>query len=246
MMNSTKSEATVPRCLSGRPNRGRGWELDESKFLTGQEVERLKETCQCRARRAKELGRKIPVRDWLIIHLALTTGLRVQEIACLNCGDIFLTDGRGSLIVRNGKGGKRRIVRFNEELKEHLTDYLEWKRLNREGVQPEDPLIKSSITCPPKAFGGQAGGHLPAPQQAGLSKRSVQRVFARTSRLAKIDGAHCFHHLRHTYASHLYRASNSNLRLVQKQLGHASVRTTQVYADVFDEDTERALEKLYK
>jgi site-specific recombinase XerD len=243
-MGSTKSETTV----ESRPKREYSWEL-ESKFLTGPEVKRLRQTCQERvqwAKRqrgataksrlfrgspdligAKKIGRKIPVRDWLIIHLALTTGLRVQEIAHLNCGDILLADGHSSVIVRQGKGGKRRLVRFNGELKKHLTDYLEWKQVNKEGIKPEDPLIKSSIT----------GGH--------LNKRSVQRTFERTSRLAKIDGRHCFHHLRHTYASYLYRASNYNLRLVQKQLGHANIRTTQVYADVFDEDLNQALEKLY-
>jgi site-specific recombinase XerD len=199
----------------------------ESKFLTEPEIKRLKQACQDRAQWAKKLGRKIPVRDWLIIHLALTTGLRVQEIAHLNCGDILLADGRDSVIVRQGKGGKRRIVRFNGELKEHLTEYLEWKAIHKESINPEDPLIKSSIT----------GGH--------LNKRSVQRTFERIRRLAKIDERHCFHHLRHTYASHLYKAGGYNLRLVQKQLGHANIRTTQIYADVFDEDLTKALEKLY-
>jgi hypothetical protein len=34
--------------------------------------------------------------------------------------------------------------------------------------------------------------------------------------------------------------------MVQKQLGHSSIKTTQVYADVFDEDLNQAVEKLYK
>jgi integrase len=237
-MGSTK---TVPDGIS--------WEADV-KFLTLEEIKRLKQTCSSRAWWGGKLGRKIPVRDWLIIHIALSTGLRVQEIAHLNCGDILLADGLNAVIVRQGKGGKRRLVRFNGELKEHLTEYLEWKQVNKEGIKTEDPLIKSSITggpacCLPvpnaRQTGTQTGG-------AGrhLNKRSVQRTFERTSRLAKIDGRHCFHHLRHTYASHLYRASNYNLRLVQKQLGHASIRTTQIYADIFDEDLKKALDKLYK
>ena len=47
------------------------------------------------------------------------------------------------------------------------------------------------------------------------------------------------------HACELYRASGYNLRLVQKQLGHASIRTTEVYADVVDADMQRALERLY-
>ena len=52
------------------------------------------------------------------------------------------------------------------------------------------------------------------------------------------------HSLRHTYAVRLYKASSYNLRLVQKQLGHRSVSTTQVYADVLDVDVDQALENL--
>jgi len=42
----------------------------------------------------------------------------------------------------------------------------------------------------------------------------------------------------------LYRASRFNLRLVQKQLGHASIRTTQVYADVLSSDALEAVNGL--
>ena len=52
------------------------------------------------------------------------------------------------------------------------------------------------------------------------------------------------HSLRHTYAVRLYKASGYNLRLVQKHLGHSSVTTTQVYADVLDADVDQALANL--
>jgi integrase len=44
-----------------------------------------------------------------------------------------------------------------------------------------------------------------------------------------------------TYACQLYKASTYNLRLVQKQLGHSSIRTTEVYADVMEPDIQDAL-----
>ena len=198
------------------------WELDESKFLTRNEVKELRRVC-----RRKSKLYKAGIRDFLIIDIGLFCGLRVQEITDLKVGDILINDERSSLIVRNGKGGKRRIVRFNGELKRHFNDYLTWKVTNKEGIEAEDPLIVSSNT----------GGH--------LSKRAVQRAFERCSRLAGIAG-HSSHHLRHTFASHFYKATGYNLRAVQKQLGHANVKTTQIYADVFNEDVELAMEKLYK
>jgi len=199
------------------------WVLDGHKFLTEEEIKRLKRSCQ-------------QPRDLLIIKLALYAGLRVKEVADLKCGDISLETEPSSLTVRHGKGGKSRLVRFNGELKESIMQYLKQKYhplpnpLPSEGegrVRGEnEPLLNSNN-----------GNH--------LSKRTIQRVFERASKRAGISG-HSFHHLRHTYASHLYRASNYNLRLVQKQLGHSSIKTTQVYADVFDEDLKKALEKLYQ
>lgn len=56
---------------------------------------------------------------------------------------------------------------------------------------------------------------------------------------------HSVHHCGHTYASHAYKASDRDLRLVQRQLGHSSVRTTEVYAHVFDRDVDSAAERLY-
>jgi len=191
------------------------WVLDGRKFLTDFEVKRLKRHCR-------------KLRDLVIINLALLAGLRVKEIAYLKCGDISLETEPASLTVppEAGKGGKTRLVRFNGELKLVIRQYLKEKRLSGEATGRDDPLFKSP------AKGG------------GVSRRTVQRVFERMAKKAGITG-HCFHHLRHTYASHLYKASNYNLRLVQKQLGHASIKTTQVYADVFDEDLTKALGKLY-
>jgi site-specific recombinase XerD len=207
-----------------------------NKFLTEDELKRLKNIGKGGDEIGRQIGRKTPVRDWLVIDLALYTGLRVNEIRELKCGDIMMTDepspfrkelGECSFItVRNGKGGKMRTVYFNGSLKMHMKEYLNWKSNFKEGISSEDPLLVSTRT----------GGL--------FSKRALQRIFERMAKMAGITG-HCFHHLRHTYASHLYKASGYNLRLVQKQLGHANIRTTQVYADIFDEDLKIALEKLY-
>ena len=46
-------------------------------------------------------------------------------------------------------------------------------------------------------------------------------------------------------ANPLLKASKFNLRLIQRQLGHESSKTTEVYAHVFDQDMEKALGRLY-
>ena len=49
--------------------------------------------------------------------------------------------------------------------------------------------------------------------------------------------------MRHYHGCHLYKVSGNNLRLVQDQLGHASVATTQIYANIMNQDAEEAFNK---
>lgn len=199
------------------------WRLDETRFLTSREVNRLREKTKIQS----ESGRKAGARDWLIIDLALSTGLRLGEIAGLKCGDLMIQEGCSSLIVRCGKGGKSRIVRFGPALKSHLQEFFSWKQCVGEEIGMESPLLISDRT-------GKA-----------LTRRAIQKAFSRCAERSGIHG-HRFHDLRHTYASHLYKASKYNLRLVQKQLGHSSIAVTEVYADVLSVDLKKAVDRLYE
>jgi len=61
-----------------------------------------------------------------------------------------------------------------------------------------------------------------------------------------LDPRYAAHSCRHTYATHLYRASGHDLEVVQEQLGHANVKTTTIYAKVTKEDKLRAANALAK
>jgi len=204
------------------------WVLDESKFLSTREVRKLLRAARNEPEKAGADAGRTAVRDYLIVHLALCTGLRVSEVANLKCGDVFIADGMSSLLVRRGKGGKPRSVAFNGALKEHLLRYLRWKEENGEPVTHDAPLLASRI------------------KGAAMTTRAIQKSFKRCAARAGLSPRYSIHSARHTYACHLYKASGWNLRLVQKQLGHASIATTQVYADVMQPDARRALEKLYR
>jgi integrase/recombinase XerD len=77
-----------------------------------------------------------------------------------------------------------------------------------------------------------------------MTRFGIGRVFKKLAKLSGISNHHSIHSLRHTYATNLYKASEYNLRLVQKQLGHSSITTTSVYSDVISKDLDAALEKL--
>ncbi len=203
------------------------WVLDPGKFLSREEVNRLLETARKRAEAAIARGNKVAVRDYFIVDLALSTGLRVGEISDLKCKDIFLREHFCALLVRNGKGGKKRLVRFNGAFKRHYEKFISWKQSVGEPTGLSDPLLLSSNT----------GGH--------MTTRALEKAFKRTAARTGLASRYSIHCLRHTYACELYKASGYNLRLVQKQLGHSHIGTTQVYADVMEPDAQRALERLY-
>jgi site-specific recombinase XerD len=202
------------------------WVLDEGKFLTKKEVRKLRFVVEKRKEEALRKRTKTAIRDWIVINLALFTGLRVKEISDLSHEDLIMDNGNSSLIVRNGKNGKSRVIKFGSELREHLLEYINWKENLGEPCNENDPLIVSSYT------------------NEAMTTRGIQKIFERNAKRAGIKG-HSIHHLRHTYASHLYKASKYNLRLVQKQLGHSSIKVTEIYADVLRPDLDRAVRNLY-
>jgi len=78
-----------------------------------------------------------------------------------------------------------------------------------------------------------------------MTTRAIQKVFKRCAERARLFPTYSIHCLRHTYACFLLKASDWNLRLVQKQLGHSRISTTQVYADVMMPDIQKALGRMY-
>ena len=79
-----------------------------------------------------------------------------------------------------------------------------------------------------------------------MTTSAIQKVVKRVMRLAGLLVHYSVHSLRHIYATLLYKSSGNNLRLVQQQLGHSSVQTTTVYANVMDEDVEKAVNGIIK
>jgi len=200
-------------------------DVTHEDFLSPEEVRALKEYCRARAEGGVSDRRENPVRDWAVIHVALDAGLRVSEICALQIRDVILKAEHASLIVRHGKGNKKRGVRIGTHLREHLSDFIAWKVRVGEPTGPRSPLFLSSRGGP-------------------LTRTAVYRIFRKNADAVGIPRRFSIHSCRHTYASLLYRASNYNLRLVQKQLGHRSIQTTQIYADILSEDAVLAVENL--
>ena len=192
------------------------WILTPDKFLTEDEVQKLRKTCKDAADLAKSKGQLNAIRAWMIIDLALQAGLRVGEISNLEIKDLFIEKGHSHIHIRQGKGNKSRLITIGDSLRNHLRRYLKDRKSKSQNLFISERSDK-------------------------MTTSAIQKVVKKAMKLAGLPAQYSVHSLRHTYATLLYRSSGNNLRLVQQQLGHSSVQTTTVYANVMSEDVERAV-----
>lgn len=169
------------------------------RALDGQQVARLVAACETR-------------REWVLVLLALHTGLRRAELAALEVGDVSLI--AKTVSVREGKGGHSRLVPLSEEACRVVADYIAAEGLHA------GPLLRSEVN-----------------PERGVGPQTVWRDFVRVARRAGVklrayDGV-ATHAARHTCATDTHRATGDVL-VVQAILGHAHVSSTQRYVAALD------------
>lgn len=189
--------------------------IDGVKYFNASQIKLLRRTARDRAELDRQKGKVTGVREWMLIDLLTSTGMREGEASDLRCGDIRAGYGQSEVFIRNGKGGRSRTVQIPDGLKKHLTRFITWKADRKEPTGEDDHL-----------FIGQRGS---------LSSQGIQQIVKRYLKmLALYERGKSVHALRHSYATEFYGRCK-DLRGLQKQLGHASIQTTQIYADVSKE-----------
>ena len=189
--------------------------LERTKYLSREEVKRLQKAVEDKSLADLARGRETWVKNWTIINFTLHTGLRVQEVSDLNIRDLELNP-KMPIVHVNGKGGKSGIVHLDDQIRKHLKRYLEWRERSRgEKLDGNDPVFFSK-------------------QGKKISARALQHIFKRALEVAGLPSYYSFHSMRHSYGTYLYE-KNRDLRLVQKQLRHSKIGTTQIYADITPE-----------
>ncbi|MBI4709093.1 MAG: tyrosine-type recombinase/integrase [Candidatus Portnoybacteria bacterium] len=139
----------------------------------------------------------------LLISLSYGAGLRVSEAINLKIKDIDLDEL--TIHIKRAKGSKDRITIFPEKLKHDLREIA--------ALRDKDDFV----------FSSERGGK--------LTERTAQKIFENAKNNAKIQKDATFHSLRHSFATHLLE-NGVDIRYVQELLGHANIRTTQLYTKV--------------
>jgi integrase/recombinase XerC len=160
-------------------------------------------------------------RDWAILELLYSTGMRLAELVQLSIGDI---DFVKETVRVYGKGSKQRIVPLGRKAREALEVYLK----SREQLLTQDTTLDDR-----KAVFLTIHGRRIYPKAVHLL---VNDAIGRVSEVEQKSP----HVLRHTFATHLLDRG-ADLRAVKELLGHESLSTTQIYTHV----TVERLKKVY-
>jgi site-specific recombinase XerD len=163
------------------------------------------------------------LRDRALFELIYSSGLRCQEALDLKLKDVSF--GSGQLRAK-GKGRKVRMLPIGAPALDALERYVNEGRGRLVTGDTEEDHVFLSRTGRP------------------LSSSDVQRRLSRYLALAGAPLGTSPHTLRHSFATHLLEGG-ADLRVIQELLGHASLRTTQVYAHVSAAHLRRAYRRAH-
>ena len=192
-----------------------------------------------------ELLKAVKGEAGLLCKLLYGCGLRVSEALALRIKDVDLAGGK--VEVRGGKGGKDRVLPLPKSLRQPLGEQRarveQMHRADRKAGLPGVALPQALGTKHPAAaeswpwFWMFPGANPAEDPRSGLQRRhhlheiGVSRELARAARLAGLEKRVTAHCLRHSYATHLL-LRGVDIRSIQELLGHADVRTTEIYTQL--------------
>ncbi len=165
------------------------------------------------------------VRDYTILLLLLSTGLRRAECADLRLAQIDL-DERVGLVRIYGKGAKEREVSIEGPVVTALLGWLE-ARSHVPDVTHDRLFV---------ALAGKVG--------APISEQAIERVTSRAARQAKL-GDWGVHRFRVTFATALYDAG-TDIERIRILLGHEDINTTRRYLEVSDKMRRHRVSAAYQ
>lgn len=140
----------------------------------------------------------------LILMLVYSAGLRVGEVVKLKFSDIDME--RNMIHVRSAKGRKDRYTLLSEKMLEKLRVYADTADVSLWLFHGQDPATHISV-------------------------RAVEKIFENALKKSGVKKDVGIHSLRHSFATHLLE-NGIDVRYIQKLLGHANVKTTEIYTHV--------------
>lgn len=157
--------------------------------------------------------------DVLMLLILLNTGLRAQELCDLRAADLPGYHGSNAIIVRSGKGGKRRSVPVSTRFSKTLNDYTQQVR----------PALM------PRWFSRNSlDGWLFYIKGQKINPQQIRYRIGKLARDAGIKRPLTPHKFRHRFATCSLSADGANIYKVRQWMGHSSIVITEKYLHLVD------------
>lgn len=186
-----------------------------AEHIKGMKVQQYFHKDHLTLRQAKALLESCPqdnesnARDYAIMALMITTGLRTIEIERANLEDIHtIGDNTALLIQGKGRDDKAEFVKISASVEDAIRKYLSYRR------ESKGALFVSTAHR-------NAGQRMTTRSISRIVKERMQAIGLNSERLTA-------HSLRHT-AAHLMINAGENIRNVQQVLRHSNINTTMIY-----------------
>lgn len=197
----------------------------------------------------------------LMARLIYGTGIRLMECIRLRIQDIDF--GQRQLFVRSGKGGKDRTTFLPRMVHDELHEHIERvKILHRRDLEQGfgEVYLPGALarkyrnaaweTSWQYVFPGKSRSIDPRSKKERrhhVLESGLQKAVKRAVKKAGIDKRATVHTLRHSFATHMLE-NGCNIRVLQDLLGHADVKTTEIYTHVMRkniDELQNPLDRLY-
>ncbi len=169
-------------------------------------------------------SKNIGLRDKVLLSVMYASGARAQEICDLTIGNIQF-NLKGSTLNIKGKGGKSRRIGIPENCTKLLQKYISYRRLN---ANPDKHI-----------FSSQTHEHMTVSCVEGIFMKYVKQAKTIHPALFR-ENSYPPHSMRHTTASHMLE-SGIPIVVIKNFLGHASLQTTQIYAELSQNTVDKHL-----
>ncbi len=191
-----------------------------------QQIKKLRQAAKEQARDSERKRTVTGLREWMMVDLLTSTGIKASEAANLRCSDVETGDPVSKIFIRNRKGRISGYVVMSDPVRDHLKSFLEWKERKGEGTGPDDHL-----------FIGQRGP---------WTSQAIQQIVKKyLKKLGFYEPGKSVRALRRSYASELF-TKVKEMRVVQKQLHHMPVPSASVRPEFMDETLKKKIKGLWR
>lgn len=175
---------------------------------------------------SKVFSGKYEIRNRTLFVFGINIGGRISELLSLDAGDVWKYD-RPTIEVyfkkRHTKGKlEGRRVAIKRGTREIIRDFISWKREVGDPLEDNAPLFFSR-------------------KHNRLTRQQAHNILSKAFSLCKLDGQVSTHSMRKTFANHVLRACNGNVKVLQELMGHKKFSTTQAYLGVSESELRDAV-----